>query len=282
MDLDSFPEGTFHVWQPEAVDLIKADTASPSAPWRIGGYASTSALDRQDETVYQKGLDFREFVQHGWFNDNHQQHTGAAVGIPDSADLKEKGWYVTGHLLKDLPRAQEIYALAKSLQGTHRRLGFSIEGKIIERVGNRISKALIRNVAVTNAPVNTTCTWDLLAKSWATDTEMKAMDVGYQHPPQTGAGVLVPESLEHGELRVVYECPTCKKAFANEGGLNAHLQRRHMVTAKSLPPTHIVREKRLLSRSEALELLARLKPEWAESGRAKVVDHFFQTQAVEA
>ena len=123
MNLDDFTDGVFNVWQPNAAELLKSDTDQ----WRIGGYASTEAFDRQGESVLQKGLDFTEFVQHGYYNDNHQQHTAAAVGVPEMAQFRKgKGWWTEGYLLKGVERAQAIYNLAKALTDTSRKLGFFI------------------------------------------------------------------------------------------------------------------------------------------------------------
>ena len=66
-------------------------------------------------------------------------------------------------------------------------MGFSIEGKTLARdAQGRITRAKVYNVAVTSNPVNTTCTWDALVKSFSTDldsvtsTEVtKAMEAGY-------------------------------------------------------------------------------------------------------
>jgi hypothetical protein len=142
----------FTIWQPGVVEILKSEgDESSEESRRIGGYCSTEHLDRQDEKVLQRGLDFREFIDYGYFNDNHNQSTTALVGVPESAEFHAgKGWYTTGHLLKGFPRADELWTLAKSLEGTRRKLGFSIEGKVLERRGNHIVKAKIRNVAVTN------------------------------------------------------------------------------------------------------------------------------------
>ena len=91
------------------LDAAKAENRPLSATER----ESIDALDKQIEAV-QKGLDFDEFVQFGYFNDNHSQATSAVVGVPDMAEYRDgKGWYTEGKLLKGFPRADEIWEAAK-------------------------------------------------------------------------------------------------------------------------------------------------------------------------
>ncbi len=136
---------------------------------RIGGLISTDNRDRQGEIVIQKGLDFSEFLNSGWFNDNHSKETDSPVGYPDSSSLKYvqkgeilpngqaapgNGHWSEGYLL-DSMRGNKIWDLAQSLHkaGDERRLGFSIEGSIQKRIGSdrkTIAKAKVRNVAITN------------------------------------------------------------------------------------------------------------------------------------
>jgi hypothetical protein len=277
LNLDTLKDGLFHVWQPNAVGLIKSgDTADR---WHIGGYASTEELDRQGEQVLQKGLDFAEFIEHGWFNDNHQQHTAAAIGVPELAEYKKgKGWYTEGYLLKNVARAVEVYTLAKSLEAEapHRKLGFSIEGKILERLGNKIVRALIRNVAVTNSPVNTGCTWGLVAKSFADEIEEKALSVGHARSAESGGRVLVPEDLEKDEIKYIYYCSRCKKAFGSTVGLEDHIEKSHQellpVTSQEYP-TVIRRTAKSLTREQAIEYLRHVRPQFSEDIRTRLVDY---------
>lgn len=207
----------FVIWQP-ACAIFKGGAADGER--RIGGYCSTEHVDRQGEVVLQRGLDFDEFVKFGYFNDNHNQATAAVVGIPDKAEYHQgRGWYAEGSLLKGNKRADEIWELAKSLENTSRRLGFSIEGKVMERRDNYIVKAKIRNVAVTNAPVNTNCTWGLLSKSFHPEFVDKALGAGSSRSapsgPVSGMGagrVVVPEDLEQGPYKKeTFECGECAK-----------------------------------------------------------------------
>lgn len=163
----------FFVWSPvDATVIEKAERAGVDieATRPIGGWCSTEDLDRQDEVVVARGLDFSEFVAFGYFNDNHRQDTASVLGYPRVARLEKSRWWTEGNLLPGYPPADRVWELAKALakSGAPRSLGFSIEGKVLERDGgNRIVRAKVRNVAITNAPVNTGCTWRILSKAFA-------------------------------------------------------------------------------------------------------------------
>jgi len=165
--------------------------------------------------VIAKGLDFSDFLNHGHYNDNHSQETSAIVGFPEKVsyhkDLSEfgckaEGWSCEGYVLKGTKRSDALWELAKALETVpNRKLGFSIEGKVIRRNDKTIEKAKIRNVAITNCPVNTDCTWAILAKSFEEpEIAMKAMTAGYGTSPgsQSGGGAVRAESLE-SDLKVL-------------------------------------------------------------------------------
>ena len=255
-------EDNFTVWLPNAASIIKSEGEDTR---RIGGYCSTQHLDRQDEIVLQKGLDFTEFADYGFFNDNHNQATAAVVGIPDKVEFHAgKGWYTTGELLKGFSRADEIWSLAKSLENTKRRLGFSIEGKVIERDGNRIVKAKIRNVAITNAPVNPNCSWSTLSKSFTN----KALTVSHGRAPTSGGGVLTQEDLEHDEVKQVWECGSCGKAFRSKAGHADHMSKTHK---KNNPSVTGMRKARELEVEKAVGLLRRLRPHYSVEACKRIV-----------
>jgi Herelleviridae head maturation protease len=198
---------TFHLELP--VETFYKAGAKPGQERRIGGFITSEHRDRSHEVVLQRGLDLSEFLQHGWFNDNHSKKTTDVVGFPDFVELRQvagkPGYYVEGYLLTGHKPADEIWDLAQVLQKTNRRLGFSIEGGIQERLGPAgeiIAKAKVREVAITKCPVNTHTGLEILAKSFAAFEEqvrrgLMAGSAVSNPGPQPGSGfALRTESME--------------------------------------------------------------------------------------
>lgn len=194
----------------------KAD-AAPEKQRRIGGIASIETKDRQKEVLLQRGLDFSEFVNHGWFNDNHSRNTDDILGYPEDAQFfnkgdslpngvtaKAPGHWVEGYLL-NTEKANKIWDLAQSLQSTPRRLGFSVEGKIQKRDAldkSIVAKAIVREVAITKSPVNTDSQMDILVKSLTMGTPNPGQPITGD---KTGAGagqVLAKEDLEKKKKKI--------------------------------------------------------------------------------
>lgn len=211
------------------VDFFEKSDEEPGKQRRIGGLASLETKDKQDETLLQRGLDFTDFLHNGWFNDNHSKTTSDILGYPEATQYirkgtvlpngqksKADGHWVEGYLL-NTEKADKIWELGKALQKTKRRLGFSVEGKILKRSGDSnktIAQAKVRNVAITNCPVNPDATMEILAKSLQAveqsepDDLEKMLSMGPATPgqspegTQTGEGegkVLAEESLEEDE-----------------------------------------------------------------------------------
>lgn len=207
----------------------KAD-AEPGRTKRIGGIITTESRDRQGEVILQRGLDFTDFLTYGWYNDNHSKQTTDILGypekvsffqkgqrLPDGQVAKADGHWAEGYLV-DTDKANKVWELGKALQKSGRRLGYSVEGAIDKRTGpgrKVIAKARVKNVAITNCPVNGDSRLEILAKSLMAVEAMesdeenleKALGMGAATPgvaiatqgPQTGMGagrVLVGQSLE--------------------------------------------------------------------------------------
>lgn len=260
-------DGTFTAWQPVDATLFKAEPAASPYLAKIQGYCSTERRDRQDEVLLQRGLDFDEFVKYGYFNDNHAQETGAQVGVPQMAEYHPgKGWFTQGYLLRT-PRSERIYDLAKSLVGTSRKLGFSVEGKVEGREGKTIVRAKIRHVAITHCPVNPDCTWELVAK---------ALSAGGTAGGSANGGSIWTngdEDLERdrplpGRHRCHHKgCRTVKKS---QKALDLHLKEVHGLQSglKVARDSGIVKG---YSRQEAVDYIRGLRPNWSDNLIATVL-----------
>tara|TARA_Y100000034_G_scaffold25667_1_gene30285 strand:- start:1338 stop:2207 length:870 start_codon:yes stop_codon:yes gene_type:complete len=188
------------------------EKAGDDNPMRIGGIVSTDELDQDDEKILQDGLDFSEFLTKGWFNDNHGKKTGDVLGYPSSAFLvkkgqqlpngtiaKSRGWWADGYLL-NTEEGRRIWALTQALEKAPRKLGFSIEGKVVSRDPKNprtICKARVRNVAITHCPVNMGTSLHALAKALSAGSAIAS--------PGTSPGEGFPlrsESLEGGKPAV--------------------------------------------------------------------------------
>jgi len=137
-------------------------------------------LDKQGERIVQKGLDFEPFLDDGWFNDNHGQKTTDVLGYPTKAGFVKKGarlpngrtaesngWWAEGYLL-NTSEGRRTWQLCQALGKSPRQLGFSIEGSVKQRSPANeavITRAVVKNVAITHCPVNTGTSMHALAKA---------------------------------------------------------------------------------------------------------------------
>lgn len=297
-------EGKFVVWQEgleiDDSDLAKGERASAG---RIKGLCSSENRDRQEETILQKGLDFNEFLQYGFFNDNHNQATAAVLGVPESVTyVPLKGWMTEGDLY-DTARAHEIVELSKAMGRSKRkrRLGFSIEGKatLRDKKNKIVMKAVVRNVAITQCPVNPECTWELVAKALVFrggDELRKALPDMFQKALSAGSGrgwegdgngaVLRPESFGGDEDDLVthlFPCSHCAAAgrddvvFRSQRGLDKHIERSHTEEGGSEDhdkPNKIVRKSLItgMTEEEALEFLRHIRPGYSDDLIRQVIE----------
>ena len=176
---------------PEKLEKARGGAEVPGAGkalcW-IEGIASTEGTDLQNESVLQRGIDTRYFLKHGYFNNDHKPGFKNKVGEPTEAKLTKTAdglaLWVKGFLYKDSPIAQEIEGLIRAQQatpGSSRRVGFSIQGKVLRRDGKKIVKCWLQDVAVTPSPINPE-TWVDIAKSFDSEAWLT------EAPPCTGCG----------------------------------------------------------------------------------------------
>lgn len=134
------------------------------------GEASSADRDSDGEILEPTGFVLDKFVKSGFFNWNHKSSTdpSAIIGEPTDVKVINNKLYLEGFLYPNSKKAIEVYELGEVLENNspNRRLGFSIEGRALERDPSnpkRITKALITGCAITPTPKNPS-TWMELMK----------------------------------------------------------------------------------------------------------------------
>ena len=184
----------------DALKLIKADeegnflcnfgsiTLSKGLdPTKIGydavfeGEASNEKRDDQNQVILQKGLNFEPFLDAGMYKDAHPfkdedgrliyrpKTVGEPVGYKAMYEPDTNRWVCKGRFLPHVQEARQLVDLQKSFlhNQSPRTLKFSVEGKIrdITDDGQKVLKADVYNIVITENPVNKGTYLDILAKS---------------------------------------------------------------------------------------------------------------------
>ncbi len=184
----------FATWAP--LDLIKADDGLDGARARIHGIISTEARDFQGEEIAQDGIDWSYFIKSGWFNWEHKPGPEHIIGEPERVERVEvegkPAPRVVGVLVLDTPLARGIFDTMRALHKARssRRIGLSVEGRVLAREGKRILKAQVLNTAICAHPINPEARVELL--------KGLAAQAGYQTPASAAGGAslspLIPAS----------------------------------------------------------------------------------------
>lgn len=158
-------EDKFTFWCPleKAQDL---DPTTGEPVMKLGGIASTSDEDSDGEFLDPKGFDIKPLIESGMVNWHHQAKGQPAtiIGEPTKAEIRPEGLYIETELYPSSKIACDVWELANTLEkdSKTRRLGYSIEGKVVKRKSNnknspdykKIVKAIITGVAITHQPKN--------------------------------------------------------------------------------------------------------------------------------
>ena len=171
---------------------------------RVGGIASTAEVDRQGEELIPTGFDYSYFLNSGFFNYHHQSNKNpeAVIGEPDKVEMRPQGMYVEGFLYKSSDMAKSVYKQIHTLKkdSKTRRMGFSIEGKVIERDPMnpaKILKSKITGCAITMSPINGNTLCDIL-KAWDGDEKMEVGKV--EDNMGSGGETMVLSPKIHGDI----------------------------------------------------------------------------------
>lgn len=156
----------FTFWCPLEKSEEIVDPTTGEKTMRLGGIASTSDEDSDGEFLDPKGFDIKPLMKSGLVNWHHQAkgQPSAIIGEPSKGEIRKDGLYLEVDLYPSSRIANEVFELAEILEkdSNTRRLGFSIEGKVLKRKSNdknnpdynHIEKAVITGVAVTHMPKN--------------------------------------------------------------------------------------------------------------------------------
>ena len=160
------------------VDITKSKDGAGKEIMKIGGIASTKERDTDNEILDPNGFDLSYFLKSGFINWHHRakDDPSAIIGEPTSAKITTDGLYFEGILYPDSDLANKVYKLAKDMEksGSGRKLGFSIEGKVVERdaIDERfVKKAKVTGIAVTPTPKNAGTWLNILKGEFSNDED---------------------------------------------------------------------------------------------------------------
>ena len=141
------------------IELVKGKDENGSVVMKMQGIASTGAQDSDNEFLDPKGFELDYFMKHGYMNWNHQtnQNPLAIIGRPTLAKVVKGKLNLSCELFDHNPLAKDVYKLGEVLASQGMALGYSIEGKVIERDpkdSRKVLKAKITGCAITPNPKN--------------------------------------------------------------------------------------------------------------------------------
>ena len=202
------------------IPLEKSSDANDDR-WLVQGVASCEATDADGEEIIQKGMDCAPLMRSGYINWDHRDKDGPAylIGYPlefrlvkarDYAQqlgksIEGPALWVKGELYKNKPVARAAWEHMEAARGTPRQLGWSVQGRVVERDQarkSRIVKSAVHHLAITHQPIQA-MTFAEIAKSFS------ALST------QSGAPLLK-ENLNGKMTSLLYG--DCKKACYREDG----------------------------------------------------------------
>ena len=130
----------FTFWFPLEKSEEVVDPTTGEQIMRLGGIASTSDNDSDGEYLDPNGFDIKPLINSGLVNWHHQAKGQPAtiIGEPTKAEIRPEGLYIETDLYPSSQIARDVWELANTLakDSKTRRLGYSIEGKVLKRKSN--------------------------------------------------------------------------------------------------------------------------------------------------
>lgn len=146
---------------------------------KVQGYASTEALDSQGEIVEKEAIEralpnyLGEFDQETGkfrYGNLREMHQPSAVGKTVNARIDNKGLFITAKVVDPL-------AWEKVKEGVY--AGFSIGGRVIQRVKNKIKELRLSEISLVDRPANPEAVFAMVKIDQAGKiTDMQKEEVG--------------------------------------------------------------------------------------------------------
>lgn len=211
------------------VEFEKAKDKAGNEVMKIAGIASTSDKDSDGEVLDPSGFDLSYFMNNGFINWNHRSKDDPAtiIGEPTKAEIKDEGLYVEGILYPDSNLAKKVYDLAKGLEkSSTRKLGFSIEGKVIERDSldeKFVKKAKITGLAITPTPKNHNTICDIIKGEYSDYEDDFETVIGEENKANGGSQIIIDITKPNGDKITVdknYNIKVISKSTTTENSGN--------------------------------------------------------------
>lgn len=223
---------TFEFFAP--IELIKAKDGEQTI-MKMKGVASTSTQDSDGEFLDPNGFQLDYFLNSGYMNWNHQTNKNplAIIGKPTKAKIVKGKMNIECELFGKNPLAKDVYKLGEVLKSQGMNLGFSIEGKVIERDENdprKVKKAKITGCAITPNPKNQDAVAEIvkghvndyeeLSKSMSAFEDMSEEEQEKALAAASGSGQAISKESVDKDLKVLTnQPPKIKKKKLNKSEL---------------------------------------------------------------
>lgn len=255
---------------------------SEDGEWKIAGLASTQDIDRQGESIIQKGVDLSPIdAKRGYFNFDHLSGPENLIGTIDGYNQSPKGLYVHGKLFKNHSRAKAVYEIMSSLgKGEVGRVGMSVEGKILKRSDanpNVIEKCRIDKVAITLNPVNTNTYADLVKSMSGSSIEFNATEDNYKAEETEELLFSASQVVSMVQKALTAGAPGMKAPAERTGGealatqdTDSDKDEEKEEKACTLEPKKLKKMTKSLYKSAMLEVLDQLQALYPDSTRSEL------------
>ena len=149
-------------------EIYKSSNNDKSDNYIVKGIASNSDRDLQGEVICPEGLDISYLLSSGYIDYEHDKDSVIGVPIEDGTYVDSDGLHLKALIFGDDPRVQKMFKLQQHFDdsGVDRNLGFSIEGKVLDR--DVTDESIVREVMVSGVALTYRPACDSArVKSWS-------------------------------------------------------------------------------------------------------------------